>query len=93
MSVGLRATVTVSTRGGFVLPKAIRDAKNWRAGQKLLVEATGEGVLLRPEKPFAPKNTADVFGSLVYQGKRLTDQDVETRLIAAMRRRVKNKDF
>jgi AbrB family looped-hinge helix DNA binding protein len=79
--------ITVSTKGQVVLPKDIRDAKNWRPGQKLVVEATREGVLLRPEKPFPPSKLEDVFGSLAHHGKRLTDEDIEGRLRAAAKRR------
>jgi bifunctional DNA-binding transcriptional regulator/antitoxin component of YhaV-PrlF toxin-antitoxin module len=92
MTASLKATVTVSTTGGFAPPKAICDARNWRAGQKLVVEAPGVSVLLRPERRFALTNIDDVFGSLVHHGKRLTGEDVETRLNAAMRKRIKNKD-
>lgn len=87
MAAGLKATITVSTKGQVVLPKAIRASKNWRPGQKLVVEATQEGVLLRPANPFAPMKIDDVFGSLAHHGKRLTDEDIEASLRAAAKRR------
>ena len=43
MAARQNATITVSTKGQVVLPKEIREAKNWRAGQKLVVEAIREG--------------------------------------------------
>ena len=86
MTAGQKATITVSTKGQVVLPKEIRDAKNWRPGQKLVAESTREGVLLRPEKPFAPTNIEDVYGSLAHHGKRLSDEDIEARLSAAAKR-------
>jgi AbrB family looped-hinge helix DNA binding protein len=86
MSKSQSATITVSTKGQVVLPKEIRDVKNWRAGQKLVVEATPDGVVLRPEKP-EPSRLEEVFGSLSHHGKRLSDAEIERRLSAAAKRR------
>jgi len=87
MAARQNATITVSTKGQVVLPKEIRDAKNWRAGQKLVVEAIREGVLLRPENPFAPTQIDEVFGALAHHGKRLTNEDIEARLRGGAKRR------
>jgi AbrB family looped-hinge helix DNA binding protein len=81
------ASTTVSTKGQVILPKAIRDSKDWRAGQRLVVEETRDGVLLRPASPFPPTKPGDVFGSLSRHGKRLSDEDIEKALRAAAKRR------
>ena len=52
----------MSTKGQVILPKAIRELKGWGAGQRLVVEETRDGILLRPASPFAPTEPAEVFG-------------------------------
>ncbi|MFY9351677.1 MAG: AbrB/MazE/SpoVT family DNA-binding domain-containing protein [Sphingobium sp.] len=64
MGVHDRITTTVSTKGQVILPKAIRDGKNWAAGTKLLVEETAEGVLLKAAPLFSVTEMDAVFGSL-----------------------------
>ena len=41
------ATTQLSTKGQVVLPKAVRERRGWRAGDKLVVEERPEGVLIR----------------------------------------------
>ena len=80
-----RAMTTVSTKGQVILPKSIRAGVGWNAGQRLVVEQTREGVLLRAGSPFAPTRPEEVFGSLA-MGKRLSDEDIETALRVAAKR-------
>jgi AbrB family looped-hinge helix DNA binding protein len=87
MAPAVKAITTVSTKGQVILPKAIRDAKNWGPGKELVVEETADGVLLRASRPFAPTKPEEVFGSLAYHGKRLSDEDIEKALGAAAKRR------
>ncbi len=87
MATTNKSATVVSTKGQVILPKAIRDSKGWRAGQKLVAEATRDGILLRPASPFPPTQPADVFGSLSHHGKRLGDEDIEKSLRAAAKRR------
>ena len=87
MALAKKATTTVSTKGQVILPKAIRDGKGWGAGQRLVVETTREGVLLRSASPFPPTKPEDVFGRLHGRGKHLNDEDIEKALRAAAKRR------
>lgn len=64
MGVHDRTTTTVSTKGQVILPKAIRDGKNWGAGTKLIVEETADGVLLKAVPLFSATEMDAVFGSL-----------------------------
>jgi len=58
---------TLSTKGQIVLPKAIREARQWRAGTEFVVEETAAGVTLRPLK--SSETTLDeVMGYLKYKG-------------------------
>ena len=46
-------TTTLSTKGQVILPKALRDALDWKPGTRLVVENTPEGVLLKAAPVFA----------------------------------------
>ena len=87
MAQAKKATTTLSTKGQVILPRAIRDGRGWGTGQKLVVEETRDGVLLRPASPFAPTKPEDVFGCLSRHGKHLSDKDIEQALRAAAKRR------
>jgi AbrB family looped-hinge helix DNA binding protein len=87
MTAANKSATIVSTKGQVILPKAIREAKGWESGTKLIVEATRDGVMLRPASPFPPTKPEDVFGSLSHHGKRLSDEGIAKALRAAARRR------
>ncbi len=87
MTLANKSSTVVSTKGQVILPKAIRESKGWGAGQRLVVEETREGILLRPASPFPPTEPKDVFGALSHHGKRLSDEDIEKALRAAAKRR------
>jgi AbrB family looped-hinge helix DNA binding protein len=82
-----QATTTISTKGQVILPKAIRDEKNWPPGAKLLVESTSEGVMLRPERVFAATKFEDVRGCLSGKGKSLSLDEIDAALRAVAKRR------
>ena len=77
MGVHDRITTTVSTKGQVILPKAIRDGKNWAAGTKLLVEETAEGVLLKAAPLFSVTEMDAVFGSLRSDRAALSVEDMD----------------
>lgn len=82
-----KLTTTVSTKGQVILPKAIRQQREWDAGTRLLVEDTPEGVLLKPAPAFAETRPQDVFGSLPHRGKPKTLAGMEAGVLAEARRR------
>jgi AbrB family looped-hinge helix DNA binding protein len=63
-------TTTVSTKGQVILPKAIRQRRNWAPGTRLVVEETPDGVLLKAAPVFATTRPAEVAGMLAYRGGR-----------------------
>ncbi len=69
---------TLSTKGQVILPKPVRDARNWGPGTRLTVEETAEGVVLRAVegKPFTPTTLDEVIGMLKYDGPPLTVADM-----------------
>lgn len=62
-------TITLSSKGQITIPKPMRDAHYWRPGQKFLVIATGEGVLLKPAIPFAETSLAEVAACPQMRGR------------------------
>ena len=78
---------TLSTKGQVILPKPIRRALRWVAGTRLVVESTSDGVLLKPEPSFPETRPEDVFGSLAYDGKPKTVQEMNAGVLTEARRR------
>jgi AbrB family looped-hinge helix DNA binding protein len=78
---------TVSTKGQVILPKTIRQRREWEAGTRLIVEETAEGVLLRQAPAFSQTRPDDVFGMLPFSGEPKTLEDMETGILAEARRR------
>lgn len=78
---------TVSTKGQVILPKAIRQRRDWEAGTRLIVEETPEGVLLKQAPAFAPTRPEDVFGMLAYKGEPKTLEEMDAGIAAEVRRR------
>jgi AbrB family looped-hinge helix DNA binding protein len=63
-------TVKLSSKGQLVIPKAVRDAFDWRRGMEFCVQPVKEGILLRPTRIFAPTRLRDVLGCVKYGGRR-----------------------
>lgn len=80
-------TTTVSTKGQVILPKAIRDRRQWVAGTALFVEETPDGVLLRAVPAFPATRPEDVFGSLPYDGPPKSLADMDAAIAAEAKRR------
>lgn len=71
------ARTRLSSKGQVIIPKAVRDARGWRAGQELIVEDRGDAVALRPARPFPPTSVDDLLGCTGYTGPRLSLDDME----------------
>lgn len=82
-----KLTTTLSTKGQVILPKAIRQRREWDAGTRLLVEETPEGVLLKPAPIFAETRPEEVFASLPYRGKPKTLEEMDAGVLAEAKRR------
>lgn len=67
----------LSSKGQVIIPRQIRAAHNWESGQELDVVDVGDGVLLKPRKPFPETTLAEVAGSLGYRGQAKTMDDME----------------
>jgi AbrB family looped-hinge helix DNA binding protein len=82
-----KLTTTVSTKGQVILPKAIRQRRQWPAGTRLEVEDTPDGVLLRQARLFAATRPNDVFASLPHKGGPKTLAEMDAGIVAEARRR------
>ncbi|MEH2236065.1 AbrB/MazE/SpoVT family DNA-binding domain-containing protein [Nostoc sp.] len=67
----------LSDQGQVIIPQAIRKAYGWEAGQELLLIDTGDGILLKPKKPFAETTLSDVAGCLKFTSEAKTIEDMD----------------
>lgn len=67
----------ISSKGQVVIPKSIREKRKWRPGTKLAVEETAEGVLIRPNLFGKPLAVEEVQGSLPYDGKAKSIEEMD----------------
>ena len=75
-------TTTVSTNGQIVLPRPIRQTRQWRPGTKLTVENTPEGVLLKAAPVLEETSIAEVFGMLSWVAKSKSLEEMEAGILA-----------
>jgi AbrB family looped-hinge helix DNA binding protein len=85
-----RLTTVVSTKGQVILPKAVRQHRNWNAGTRLVVEETAEGVLLRTEPLFPATDMSEVFGRLKRDGPARTVEEMDAAVAEEARRRARD---
>jgi AbrB family looped-hinge helix DNA binding protein len=57
-------TSRLSTKGQIILPKAIRDSRDWMPGTAFMIEETSDGVLLRPAARYPTASLEEVAGCL-----------------------------
>lgn len=60
-------TSKLSSKGQIIIPKAVREAHHWWAGMEFVVESSGDGVILRPRKPFPTTRLEDGVGWAGYE--------------------------
>ena len=77
--------VKLSSKGQLVIPARLRAAHRWRDGDEFVVEEVGQGLLLKPRKPFAATRLEDVAGSLRYAGPAKTIEEMDEGVAAWMR--------
>ncbi len=82
-----RLTTTVSTKGQVILPKSIRQERQWEAGTRLVVENGPEGVLLKAAPNFSETRPEQVFGCLSYEGEAKSIAEMEAGVMEEARKR------
>ena len=65
-------TTKLSSKGQVIIPKSVRSAHRWEAGQELVVADVGDGILLKPKAPFDESTLDEVAGCLRFDGKAKT---------------------
>ncbi|MBW4534829.1 MAG: AbrB/MazE/SpoVT family DNA-binding domain-containing protein [Pleurocapsa minor HA4230-MV1] len=70
-------TTKMSSKGQVIIPKALREIHHWEEGQELIAIDMGDGILLKPKKPFPETTLDEVAGCLKYQGTPKSLEDIE----------------
>ena len=70
-------TTRLSSKGQVIIPKKLRDAHHWLAGQELIAINTGDGILLKPKQSFQETQLEDVAGCLKYVGEAKTLEQID----------------
>jgi AbrB family looped-hinge helix DNA binding protein len=86
-------TTLLSSKGQIIIPKPLRDAHHWRAGTRLAVVDTADGVLLRPleaaEKTALAPGLAAIRQRIAYKGKPVSLQEMDAAVLREAARRAK----
>jgi AbrB family looped-hinge helix DNA binding protein len=88
----MNARTTMSGKGQVVIPKDVRDALGFVAGQKLDVIPSGDGVFLRPAARKTGRSAEEIFARLreiapPWEGPPATIEDMDRAVDAMMRAR------
>jgi bifunctional DNA-binding transcriptional regulator/antitoxin component of YhaV-PrlF toxin-antitoxin module len=70
-----------------IIPKSVRDAHDWQAGMTFDICEHGEGILLRPSRPFPQTSLDDVAGCLNWSGPVVTIDEMNEAVAREARRR------
>jgi AbrB family looped-hinge helix DNA binding protein len=75
----------LSSKGQVIIPKALRDARQWHAGTRLEVIDTAEGVLLRPvtarEAKALSQGLAAIRARMAYQGPAISLEETKSAVL------------
>jgi len=80
-------TTKLSSKGQVIIPKPLRTAHHWEAGQELVVVNLADGILLKPKTPFPETSINDVASCLNYKDRAKTLDEMEQ----AIRKGIKAK--
>lgn len=70
-------SVALSSKGQFVLPKAIRTRHHWQAGTRLVIIDRGYEVVIKSAEPFAATEFETLDAPSVYKGAKLSLEDMD----------------
>ncbi len=85
-------TTRLSSKGQLILPKWLRDRYNWREGDEFIVIDTGRGVLLQPNRPFAPSTLEEVMAIIDYDGPAYTVEEMDEAVAASFKESGDDRD-
>jgi AbrB family looped-hinge helix DNA binding protein len=75
-------TVKLSSKGQFILPKAIRDRHHWEAGTEFIIIDRGTELIIKPTRVFPSTELESPDKPSVYPGKPLSLEDMELAILA-----------
>jgi AbrB family looped-hinge helix DNA binding protein len=75
----------LSSKGQVIIPKAVRDAHEWRTGQEFVVIDTEDGVLLKEQRPFTTTELVEVAGVLKRPERARTLEEMEEAIAEGVR--------
>jgi AbrB family looped-hinge helix DNA binding protein len=84
-------TSKLSSKGQIVLPKAIREALDWRPGLELSIERGDDCVVIRRRRRLPVRTVEEVAGSLRYDGPPVSLEDMDRAIEAELRERWRRK--
>jgi len=70
-------TTRLSNKGQVVIPKAIRVLHGWKPGIEFVIENVGDGIKLKPMKPYKETTIEEVIGCVGYKGPKKSLKDME----------------
>jgi AbrB family looped-hinge helix DNA binding protein len=85
-------TTTLSSKGQVIIPKVLRAAQHWDAGQEFEVVVVSEGVLLRPKAVFAVTDLNQVAGCLKTAGEAKSQAEIDAAMKRAARSLWRDRD-
>ena len=71
----------LSNKGQVVIPKAVRLLHGWKAGLEFVIEDVGDGIKLKPIKPYKKTKIEDVIGCVGYKGPKKSLKDMEAAVV------------
>lgn len=69
--------IRLSNKGQVVIPKAVRDLHGWKPGLEFVIENVGDGIKLKPIKPYRETKIDEVMGCVGYEGPMKSLKDME----------------
>ena len=82
-------TSKLSSKGQVVIPKSLRSAHHWEAGQELVVVDVGDGILFKSKSPFKETSISEVASCLKFAGKARSLNDMDSAIRAGVKNRHK----
>ena len=70
-------TVRPSGKGQFILPKAIRDRRHWKAGTEFVIIDRGAELVIKPTRVFPLTELEPLDTKRVYGGRPLSPEEME----------------
>ena len=70
-------TVKLSSKGQFIIPKAIRDRNHWKAGTEFVIIDRGAELVIKPVRHFPLTELEPLDTKRVYRGRPLSQEEME----------------